>query len=164
MPKDDPHLWYRGYIISAFQKALTGKNDYGFQEASDAFPKVDYLAVFMPISQSWPVIHLEDKTFDPGTFQGWVILVDAKNLVPLGQTSFSAQNSSEVRSLRVKVLGDWVGSTLPEKLEGEFTGQFWGNANRAIVRLRAHPGSTCEASRTDFGFPSPNVLFSSGTP
>jgi hypothetical protein len=156
MQNPEPHLWYRGRIIQYIQGGLTeGKtpaerNTYSLLATGEEFENVPYMAVFVPTSQRWPTLNKDNKTFTPGYFRGWVILVDAKTMTPLGQTQFSAESSSDVWSVRFKIVGTKVGSDIKTALENDFTNQFWEAADGAIARLRKREGSSSDASRSDY--------------
>jgi hypothetical protein len=140
----DPHLWYRGTWADDVQGALvppayTQHRDNGaLLLLEKEFEHVPYVAVFEPLEQHWPILNADGKTFQAGTFQGWVILVDPKTLTPLGQTKFASQNGEKVTSLRVGLGGELVGPTLKTALENDFTDRFWKAAAAAIARICHH--------------------------
>jgi hypothetical protein len=156
MQNREPHLWYRGSIIQNVQGCLIERKTDAERHTStllangEQFENVPYLAVFVPTSQRWPTLSKDNKTFQPGYFHGWVILVDAKTMKPLGQTHLSAESSSDVWSLRVGIAGVKVGSDIKTVMEDDFTNHFWEAANGAIARLRKREGSTSDATRRDY--------------
>jgi hypothetical protein len=105
--KDYEGVWYRAWEFSSIRQALTSEprdNKLLADSYDDLLAKGlqerGYLAVIYPKKESLPVIHGYPRgktvTLEPGSFEGWVVLVDVKEARPLCQAAFSAANSDKV--------------------------------------------------------------------
>ena len=136
----DPHLWYRGDLLDAVQKALTSdvppeKRNAELARVASALDAKGYLAVFFPLAQDWPELDADGKKFVSGYFQGWVVLVDLKRQALVGQTLFEARNSAKVKNRRLTVSGIPIGSGMGSAVASDFTDNFWSAANQAIAKI-----------------------------
>jgi len=147
---EDPYsnIWYRAVVLDQAEKALTaGKTPSDWDtptlaSVSATFDSESYIVVFLPLSQSWPKLVSDNKTFISGYFRGWEILVDAKKLEPRCQTLFEA-NSSEKVTKHYLALGPHddehsikIGADIGKAVADDFTTNFWAAANAAIDRMR----------------------------
>ena len=154
-----PAVWYRGQPIQNIQGALVISPDHPHRDNTILLSEqkeiahAPYLAVFVPQEQRWPVLNADGKTFQAGSFRGWVVLVDGKDWKILGQTPFNSGNSEKVTSLRVGLGHELVGADLKQALEDDFTDRFWKSADDAVARLCGRDGKASFASRRD-SFPS----------
>jgi hypothetical protein len=144
----DPHMWYRAVVLDQAQKALTaGKTPADWDtptlaSVSATFDSESYIVVFLSLSESWPKLMGDNKSFVSGYFRGWEILVDAKKLEPQCQTLFEATNSAKVTD-HYLALGPHddehsikIGANMGKAIADDFTNNFWSAANEAIGRMR----------------------------
>lgn len=149
-PQDnpDPYMWYRAVILDQAEKALkAGPTPADWDtptlaSVSASFDAESYIVVFLPLSESWPKLVTDNKTFISGYYHGWEILVDARKLEPLCETVFEATSSEKVTK-HYLALGPHdeehsikIGDNLGKAVADDFTNNFWAAANAAIDRMR----------------------------
>ncbi len=141
---------YRGSNFESIQEALV-KNGKIETEPSgfwlrDLLAKIQNgppIAVIVPLEQAWPVLNADRKSYKVvGNFRGWLILVDPKSLQPLGQAPVQAQNSGNLSSLQVRVMGVKMGSSIEEVVATDLKEKFWSSADAAVASIIQQPVDT----------------------
>lgn len=109
------------------------------KEAADKILALNYFTVYVPLIYEPPKM-VDDKNFESGYFNGWVILVQANTGEPLGYTRFEALSSEKIESSRFKVgLGPLsvpiTGKPIEQKMKEDFRNQFFNASYTAIQSM-----------------------------
>ena len=107
------------------------------REASQKILALNYFTVYVPLIYEPPKM-LDDKKFESGYFNGWVILVQANTGEPLGYTRFEALSSEKIENSRFKVgIGPLsvpiTGKPIEQEMKEDFRNQFF-NASYAAIQ------------------------------
>ncbi len=102
-----------------------------------------FLAVYIPLTYEAPRM-VDDKKFDSGYFDGWVVLVEAHTGKILGYERFEAISSEKIENSRIKVgLGPLsvpvTGEGIEQRIREDFRDRFFEASNAAIQRMMAKP-------------------------
>lgn len=140
LAKDSPHVWCRSSKLDEAKQLLAkvaANQDYYFsrvETVADDLAKKPYLGVFYPVDARLPKVGADGKTFSPGTFDGWVVLVELSTGKPVRITRFTARSSDTVKDRYVKVVGIKVGADMQKALDDDFHQNFLAAALDAIGR------------------------------
>jgi hypothetical protein len=138
--RDSPHVWYRSTKLDEAKQYLAkvAKNeDYYFSKVesiSDELSKKSYVGVFYPVVDLLPKISEDGKTFVPGLFDGWVVVVDLATAKVVRIARFQARSSDKVKDRHVKVVGIKVGADAQKRLDEDFRTNVLTAALEAIAR------------------------------
>jgi hypothetical protein len=159
-PARNPPPWYRDQDFRNIEGAAVPSE--GMPEPDydalllneDDMESLPYIAVFLPLEESWPVLSTDGVSFRGGLFRGWVILVDSKKRKPIGQSKFMAGSSPKITSFQIGVHNQMlVGDDLKAAMEKDFTDHFWRAADASIARICGHEGKADFASHETSGHP-----------
>jgi hypothetical protein len=104
----------------------------------------EFLMVFVPLYHSQPKV-IDKKTFLPGYFDGWMILVDFRNGTPLGYARFQAATTLykvEYRQFGIGVnpvpfsLPLFKTTNVEKELEEDFRKEFFRKADSTFIALK----------------------------
>ena len=115
-----PEEWDRAEVSIAARRILAFK----------------YLGVYVPLVYEAPKI-VDDKKFDSGYFDGWIILVEASTGKPLGHIRFEAFSSEKIENSRIKVgVGPLsvpiTGEGIDQKMREDFRDRFFEASDAAV--------------------------------
>ena len=81
-----------------------------------------------------PKVGDDGKTFSPGVFDGWVVVVELATGKAVRIARFTAESSDKVTDRYVRVVGIKVGADMQKALDEDFHQNFFAAALEAIAR------------------------------
>jgi hypothetical protein len=138
--KDSPYVWYRASKLDeakGFLKKVAAKEDFyppSLVNLADEFAEKRYLGVIYPVEVHLPKMAEDKKSFAPGFFDGWVVLVELDTAKIVRQARFTAESSDKISNRGVKIVGIKIAPDAQKKLEENFHTNFFAAALEAIMR------------------------------
>ena len=138
----EPWLTRRMQIIQQNYGTSLNPDDWDIGEVIETCRQIlatNYFTVHVPHEYAAPRM-IDDKHFESGYFEGWVILVDAHNGKVMGYQWFEAINSKEIENFRLGVgVGPLsiplTGKDIGSKVKEDFRNRFFEASDRAIGQM-----------------------------